>query len=516
MLPINFDLLSYFDPQAGLGDLKLSLKIRAPFKNENNIFQMALLSALSVPTGNGNKNSGYFPRSLSYIDKNVLSSDSVTKSGYLVDYSLYTAQKPELLLDALWTIDLDYVLFHINSGLNLPFNSNLDNSLLLAAGIEVHPTSWFAFTTDAGMATRFYNVKNGFKVLDDPFWISPGINFTSSGGMTCNLTGSFSLSSNKDITYALPPGGSDIFRTAISPKWKIGLQLGWSHFFIAADSDNDGIRNKDDACPNDAEDVDGYEDSDGCPDLDNDHDGVPDSLDKCPMKPEDMDGYTDDDGCPELDNDNDAVADSVDSCPALAEDMDGFEDSDGCPDYDNDADGVPDTLDKCPLIPEDQDGFQDDDGCPDIDNDMDAIADSIDPCPDQAGVADEQGCPKQKTKAKEINPGRVILRGVEFETGTAILRSTSYAILDRVYESLEQWPEIQIEIRGHTDNSIGRSAAMALSQKRADAVKNYLTGRGVAARRLLSVGKGYTEPIADNSSFQGKQMNNRIEIYRQN
>ena len=83
-------------------------------------------------------------------------------------------------------------------------------------------------------------------------------------------------------------------------------------------------------------------------DNDRDHDGIPDDKDKCPSDPEDKDGFQDEDGCPELDNDNDGLADRIDKCPNEPEDKDGFEDDDGCPDPDNDGDGIPDVDDKCP------------------------------------------------------------------------------------------------------------------------------------------------------------------------
>src|SRR5690606_18155294 len=86
---------------------------------------------------------------------------------------------------------------------------------------------------------------------------------------------------------------------------------------------------------------------------------------KCPMEPEDMDGFQDDDGCPEADNDGDGLADAQDKCPNEAEDKDGFQDDDGCPDPDNDGDGVADASDKCVDQPETKNGYQDDDGCPD-------------------------------------------------------------------------------------------------------------------------------------------------------
>ncbi len=81
------------------------------------------------------------------------------------------------------------------------------------------------------------------------------------------------------------------------------------------DSDGDHIMDSRDQCILEPEDVDGYEDADGCPEPDNDNDGIPDAVDKCPMKPEDMDGFEDADGCPDPDNDKDTVLDVDDFCP---------------------------------------------------------------------------------------------------------------------------------------------------------------------------------------------------------
>ncbi|HEY6879741.1 MAG TPA: OmpA family protein, partial [Polyangiales bacterium] len=80
----------------------------------------------------------------------------------------------------------------------------------------------------------------------------------------------------------------------------------------------------------------------------------------CPQEPEDKDGFEDTDGCPEPDNDRDGILDAADACPREAEDRDGFQDEDGCRDADNDADGVPDEQDRCPEQP----GPGTPDGCP--------------------------------------------------------------------------------------------------------------------------------------------------------
>ncbi len=95
-------------------------------------------------------------------------------------------------------------------------------------------------------------------------------------------------------------------------------------------------------------------------DGDRDNDGIVDSKDVCPDLAEDQDGFQDDDGCPDFDNDNDGIQDAKDKCPSEPEDKDGFEDQDGCPDPDNDKDGVPDARDNCPDVA----GDANRNGCP--------------------------------------------------------------------------------------------------------------------------------------------------------
>jgi hypothetical protein len=103
--------------------------------------------------------------------------------------------------------------------------------------------------------------------------------------------------------------------------------------------------------------------------ADSDDDGIPDDRDRCLNLAEDKNGIEDDDGCPDLDSDHDGTANWRDKCPTQAEDKDGYQDDDGCPDPDNDGDGVPDAQDKCPSQPETINGVDDDDGCPDVGGD---------------------------------------------------------------------------------------------------------------------------------------------------
>lgn len=163
------------------------------------------------------------------------------------------------------------------------------------------------------------------------------------------------------------------------------------------DQDGDGIEDDIDECLELAEDRDGFEDSDGCPDFDNDDDGVPDPDDRCPDSVEDLDEFQDEDGCIDPDNDQDGIADQQDACPNTPGQASQDPAKNGCPVTDRDGDKVLDSSDKCPDEPEDIDGFEDDDGCIDRDNDGDQVPDAEDRCPLQAGVAfapeSWRGCP---------------------------------------------------------------------------------------------------------------------------
>ena len=247
---------------------------------------------------------------------------------------------------------------------------------------------------------------------------------------------------------------------------------------------------------------------------DRDGDGIPDNIDKCPDQPEDFDGFQDQDGCPDLDNDGDGIPDALDKCPNEPEDKDGFQDEDGCPDLDNDGDGIPDALDKCPNEPEDKDGFQDEDGCPDLDNDGDGIPDALDKCPNEPetfnNYKDDDGCPDEVPAAVKKFTG--VIEGINFRTGSADILPGSYVLLDRAVKVLLEYPEVNLEISGHTDSRGKADYNRDLSQRRADSVKTYFVQRGIASQRLQAIGYGLTRPIADNKTQSGRATNRRTEF----
>ncbi|MFT7700120.1 MAG: outer membrane protein OmpA-like peptidoglycan-associated protein [Candidatus Krumholzibacteriia bacterium] len=254
---------------------------------------------------------------------------------------------------------------------------------------------------------------------------------------------------------------------------------------------------------------------------DRDRDGIPDDKDMCPDQPEDMDGYNDLDGCPDPDNDGDGILDADDACPTRAEDLDGFQDEDGCPDPDNDGDGIYDGRDSCPNEAEDIDGWQDQDGCPDPDNDQDGVLDINDRCPRTPvdSQVDEHGCavtaPTIEAAAvfiPAIKPVNVI-EGVNFVSGSAELTPSSITILISLAQSLNEDKSLRYEIQGHTDSTGDAEINRSLSQQRAESVRASLIQMGVASDRLAAVGYGEDVPIADNATAGGRAANRRVELH---
>ena len=321
------------------------------------------------------------------------------------------------------------------------------------------------------------------------------------------------------------------FTDRFEPVLMLGLEfsLGAPHSAgDLSDEDGDGILAKDDQCVTEAEDKDGFEDQDGCPDPDNDQDGIEDKKDKCPDSAEDKKGDATD-GCPQNDDDQDGVQNDKDQCKAEKEDKDGFKDDDGCPDPDNDQDGVLDEKDKCPAAAEDKDGFQDDDGCPDPDNDGDGIADDKDKCPTQKGTEALGGCPVNEADKdadgvddkEDACPGEKGLKEtlgctgkVGFAAGKATIDPKSTPLLDQIVAVLKANPELKLSVEAHTDNAGDAEKNRKLSQDRAEAVKAYLVKKGVDKARLQAKGWGGDKPAQPNDTDAGKEANRRVEFLK--
>ena len=179
---------------------------------------------------------------------------------------------------------------------------------------------------------------------------------------------------------------------------------------------------------------------------------------------------------------------------------------------DSDGDGVRDADDRCPDTP--PGARVDARGCP-KDSDHDGVYDGIDRCPDTpAGTkVDAWGCPVPVHKALfEEKKKKLVLEGVNFEFNSAELTHGSYAVLDDVAASLKDWPEVRVEVGGHTDYMGDDAYNQRLSERRAAAVRDYLISKGVAADRLTAKGYGESQPVSDNGTAEGRAKNRRVEL----
>lgn len=264
------------------------------------------------------------------------------------------------------------------------------------------------------------------------------------------------------------------------------------------DDDNDGVLDKFDKCLGTPANV--AVDSCGCP-LDTDKDSVPDYLDQCPGTPKGV--QVDSVGCP-IDSDGDGIADIYDLCPNTPDSIE--VDAHGCP-VDSDGDGVADYLDKCPDTSKEAE--VDTCGCP-VDTDGDEVPDYLDKCPNVKGSAKNNGCPIVSAKNKAVLKKAV--HGIQFETNNAVIKTSSYPILNKVVTMMKKNPSYKLHISGHTDN-VGKPAQnMKLSKERAAAVVKYLTKKGIKSSRLRSDGFGGTKPVASNKTEKGKAMNRRVDF----
>ena len=326
-----------------------------------------------------------------------------------------------------------------------------------------------------------------------------GVRFPVTDNLSVNVSGGVQISPNDWLDDKAIGITNDMFFTAFT---------GISYSFLTEfDSDGDGVVDSKDMCPDTPTGI--KVDENGCP-LDSDKDGVPDYLDDCPGTPKGA--PVDKTGCP-LDSDRDGVPDYTDLCPNTPSgiDVDDF----GCP-FDSDGDGVFDYQDRCPDTPYgvDVDNY----GCP-LDDDLDGVPDYLDQCPGTLpGVqVDEQGCEIViiLEPAPEFNPNQLTL-GAEtsFEFNSAKLKAAAFPELDKLLEQMKKYPTSRWKIEGYTDNVGSEDGNLKMSQMRAESVLNYFVSRGIPKGRFEVIGMGSKNPVADNSTEQGRAKNRRVEIIR--
>jgi outer membrane protein OmpA-like peptidoglycan-associated protein len=224
---------------------------------------------------------------------------------------------------------------------------------------------------------------------------------------------------------------------------------------------------------------------------DTDNDGIADDQDNCITEP----GRKETFGCP--DRDKDGVADKQDLCP----DVRGSKSARGCPDADND--GVTDEKDQCPDL-----YGKGSDGCP-----VEEIAEIKSPVLPDSVLAENNLKAEEPSDLKEIAAKvKDAAAQILFNSGTAYIHPSSYYALDTIVRVLKNDPLWHVDIEGHTDNTGGEKQNLLLSQQRADACKEYLIRAGISENRISAIGYGDLNPIADNSSEEGRKINRRTEF----
>ena len=313
---------------------------------------------------------------------------------------------------------------------------------------------WAELYLHGGVGTAYQGNKASVTLNFGPganFWISEqfGVNF--------NGTGKWALNDGEDL-YA-----TNHFQYSASLMYR----------FIDNDDDNDGVKNSEDDCPN----VPGVAENNGCPEEinDRDGDGVVDAIDNCP------DVYGTGVGCPkavkEVDTDGDSVFDSVDKCPKIK----GLLTNNGCPLPDSDNDGIVDAADKCPTVP---------------------------------GVESNNGCPFKEAmvgdKDSELNRlGSEIL----FDSSSDKIKKESYDVLQQMVQIIKQHPEAVFELAGYTDSTGPEKFNVNLSKNRVTAVRNYLVNeKGFSPKNIVIQYFGEANPIASNSTREGRRKNRRVEV----
>ncbi len=354
-------------------------------------------------------------------------------------------------------------------------------------------------------------------------------------GLALRIGNYFSIGTG-DLKPLIAPGrdvnirGADIFVALRAPIL----------FKPPKDRDKDKVSDKLDECI----DIPGTWDLRGCSDVD--HDGILDQNDSCVTDS----GLVKFNGCP--DRDGDGIIDKEDDCP----DTPGIPEFKGCPD--TDGDGLMDKEDDCPTFP----GPIANRGCPykllhtidDMgqiietdtmfthekyyrfenlksdnsqlfmlgeDDNSDFIRvimgnDTITALRNEKGYYYYKYLPPAPVVIELMEEEEEILKAafdnLEFETGKAIIKQSSYASLEDLAKLLLKKPEWRIKISGHTDSVGKASNNLKLSKKRATSVKDFLILNDVYKERIDAEWFGETKPIETNKTKAGRQKNRRVEM----
>lgn len=298
---------------------------------------------------------------------------------------------------------------HLRTAFNLGFLARQSQTLFgITSRNELRAGGVFAYAAPGDRLTFLAEVFGGVGLNTETALA------LESPGLELNLSGRYAFKNGHNLTLGAGPGIGNQFGT---PAFR--AFMGYAYAPVTKkkiDLDSDGVTEAKDACPTEPEDLDSFQDEDGCPDPDNDQDGLLDATDRCPLEAEDLDKFQDEDGCIDADNDQDGLADADDKCPLQLEKA-GRSKRDGCPDTDQDSDGVSDDADLCPTIKSGPENDANNDGCLDDDSDGDSIPFVSDLCPrkpeDFIPPFQGDGCPSTEPWLQQPTPAPGIASGRE-------------------------------------------------------------------------------------------------------
>ena len=417
-----------------------------------------------------------------------LASDTDTQFGEFFD------------VDPNWNVSSGLSTFtlskYLGDNLSLGFNGSLNKISKYAASFSsINDVTYFAFdgmlkyslndVLNWGKLEPYVGVGLGNTWMDSESWMttngSLGMNywFSDVWGLTAQVDYKQNMGvSGRGNSVMLDDGGS------------MRYSVGFSVKFGGKDTDGDGVYDKHDACP----DVAGLEEFNGCPDSDGD--GITDSEDTCPL----LAGSLEFEGCP--DSDGDGISDNKDACPNKA----GLASLDGCPD--SDGDKITDSRDKCPNVA----GPKENGGCPWPDSDGDSVLDKDDDCPSEAGTVANNGCPEIYPSDEALAQLVEYSRTINFAFDSAKFTDGTPPVLDAIVEILVAYPKANFSVEGHCDSKGSTKVNQKISDKRSNAVVEYLTNSGIATSRLTAKGFGESMPIDTNNTMAGRANNRRVEI----
>ncbi len=514
-LPIYYDHAKDYSGEAawagmiegGLGDLQLYGKYRTPHFGPD-ILRTAAVLDLYLPTGW--KNAGMRPRHAWFLNGNGGPTYAYTANSVVVGLTgVAEVDFTKRDLPLIWNSSLGFMAVFGDGS----------NTLVYSTAINYMMHEWFRPFLEFSGEMRLGNNDYPINPLVDPMLLTPGFSLKVPfldflGDIEFAMGVDIGIRNLLNVGYDVDDEMDGCEDFMLEYKGKNGKTLHYcyvAHPLIAGiakltwtfgkppvgDDDGDGVKNDKDKCPHTPKPI--VVDADGCG-IDTDGDKVFDGLDKCPDTPKGVEVNVE--GCP-IDTDEDGVFDYKDQCPNTPKGV--KVDTVGCP-LDSDKDKVPDYKDKCPNTPL---GVPVDTvGCP-TDTDKDGVFDYKDQCPNTIpGVAvDTVGCPLEKKHDLEL-----LKKGINFEFNSSKLTQNSYPTLDDIVALMNEFPEANLEVQGHTDIVGTEDYNQRLSEDRAHSVTTYLISKGIAKDRLRAVGFGTRRPLADNETDEGRAKNRRVEL----